>query len=438
MKSVRVSFPVLVSVFVLAITIFSWGQTEGVVYRFGASSTDGTYPNALVHDAAGNLYGTTTLGGTFNQGTVFELVHPSKGGHWTEKILYNFSGNADGAAPSTGVVFDAAGNLYGATFYGGSGDYYTGGVIFELSAPAVRGGKWTETVLFDFSSSIAAVGFNPVGNLVFDAAGNLYGAASAGGNGMASYCGDPGCGTIFQLQPPTVAGGTWTLVDIHDFLSELGDGFGPTGVTLTQDGSIVGTTVYDLTEAGLYEGGVAFWLSRPTDTNGSWPETVLYTFLSGSDGASASPLTVGKKGVLYGTTQIGGTNNLGTVFALSVVAGNAWRKTIVYNFAGGSDGATPRAGVTFDAKGNMYATTSRGGSFPCTSNGGVGCGALAEFTSPSGYVWTEKTLYDFTGGEDGFLPAHGVLFMNGSIYGTTQLGGSATGNGAGTVFQIRP
>jgi uncharacterized repeat protein (TIGR03803 family) len=169
------------------------GWTETVLLNFNGS--DGSGPQAgLIFDAAGNLYGTTVGGGTncppFGCGTVFELT-PTAGGGWTEKVLHSFGNGTDGANPFAGLIFDAAGNLYGTTY--GGGTYRCGasgcGTAFELTPAA--GGSWTETVLYSFSRGND--GFEPEAGLIFDSAGNLYGTTAVGG----TYDG----GTVFELTP---------------------------------------------------------------------------------------------------------------------------------------------------------------------------------------------------------------------------------------------
>src|SRR5664279_5403051 len=148
----------------------SGGWTETVLHNFNSNGTDGANPYAgLIFDAAGNLYGTTTTGGTYYVGTVFELS-PSQGGGWTEKVLYSFNYNGtDGNYPQASLTIDAAGNLYGTTWAGGPYGYGYG-TVFELTPAA--GGGWTETVLHNF---VGTDGAAPLAGLIFDAAGNLYG-----------------------------------------------------------------------------------------------------------------------------------------------------------------------------------------------------------------------------------------------------------------------
>jgi uncharacterized repeat protein (TIGR03803 family) len=164
------------------------GWSEKVLHNFGQGS-DGSQPvGGLIFDAAGRLYGTTQVGGSFYHGTVFELT-PEPGGDWTEKVLHNFSGGADGAVPNVGLIFDAAHNLYGTTDLGGA---YGWGTVFELApSPHAVGGGWTAQVLHNFGQG--SDGADPYGTLIFDPAGNLYGVTEYGG---AYHFYD---GTVFEL-----------------------------------------------------------------------------------------------------------------------------------------------------------------------------------------------------------------------------------------------
>src|SRR5208282_3966707 len=165
---------------------------ETVLHSF-AGGTDGAAPEAgLVFDAAGNLYGTTSQGGANGNGTVFELAAPkTKGGSWTESVLYSFGTGTDGSVPVGGVSFDSAGNLYGTTSAGGA---YGFGTVFQL----VAGAGWTENILYDFQN--ANDGAVPYAGLISDKAGNFYGAATEGGAN--------GGGTVFEL---TSSKGDWTF-----------------------------------------------------------------------------------------------------------------------------------------------------------------------------------------------------------------------------------
>ena len=209
----------------------SW--TESVLYRFCSltNCADGEEPLAsLIFDRAGNLYGTTWLGGSDCSicGTVFELT-PNLDGSWTEKVLHSFNYN-DGRQPKAGPIFDQAGNLYGTTWAGGNHDE---GVVFELK-PNLDG-SWTESVLYSFTNR--ADGEEPTGRLIFDSAGNLYGTSSTGGD--YSRCPGIGCGVVFKLSPKATGG--WKETTLHTF--HANPGARPfAGLTLDSAGNLYGTT----------------------------------------------------------------------------------------------------------------------------------------------------------------------------------------------------
>ncbi len=263
---------------------------ETVLYSF-AGGTDGADPQAgLVMDAAGNLYGTTSVGGSAGNGTVFELVAPKvKSGRWTETVLYSFGTGTDGATPIGGVNLDAAGNLYGTTSLGGTYGY---GTVFRLTP----GSGWTENILYNFDNTTD--GAYPYADLISDAAGNLYGAATDGGTG--------GGGTIFELTP---SNGNWTFAVLYSL-----PGWGISGtfrdLLLDASGNIFGTTHCD----GADSAGTIFEL---TPSGGSWTYTLLYTFTGGGDGLYSISNLVMKRGKLYGTTIDGGANGAGVIYKLT-------------------------------------------------------------------------------------------------------------------------
>ena len=284
--------------------------TEKVLWSFG-NGTDGTAPLAgLIFDAAGNLYGTTVSGGTYGNGTVFELT-PAAGGTWTEKVLWSFGNGTDGYQPFAGLIFDAAGNLYGTTSEGGT--YLYNGTVFELTPTA--GGGWTEQVLHSFNYN-GTDGVWPYAGLIFDAAGNLYGTTESGGGG--TY----GSGTVFELTP--TGGGGWTEKVLHSFFCSpfnCTDGYSPrAGLIFDAAGNLYGTTY----NGGTYQYGTVFELTPAA--GGGWTETVLYSFGNGTDGVGpVAGLIFDAAGNLYGTTAYGGTgvdglNEGGTVFELESAA----------------------------------------------------------------------------------------------------------------------
>ncbi len=235
----------------------------------------------LTFDHAGNIYGTVPC----CHGAVYEL---SPGG--TPTALYYFTGGDDGDNPQSGVIFDSAGNLYGTTEGGGTGGC---GTVYELSP---SGSGWMEKVLYNFQCG-SSDGQSPIGGLIFDAAGNLYGTTNFGGanNG----------GTVFELSPS--GGGNWTFHLLYslryngtlDFLI-----YGPTG-TLAMDssGSLYGTTVMD----GAFAGGSVFKL---TPSTGGWIYTSLHDFQGGSDGGNSfGNVVLDASGNVYGTAGVGGLSD---------------------------------------------------------------------------------------------------------------------------------
>jgi hypothetical protein len=197
--------------------------TENTLYSFGSFAGDGEYPNADLVFRDGVIYGTTSGGGSAGNGTFFQLAENS--GVWTESILYNFS-SSDDTSPST-LIADPAGNFFGTGSGGETGD----GTIYELSPPATSGGDWQETTLYNFKGK--GDGAHPSGTLWRDAQDDLYGTASDGA---------AGCGSAFKLKAPAAPGDPWTLVVLHDFgKAGSGDGCGPFGLTF-HNGTFYGTT----------------------------------------------------------------------------------------------------------------------------------------------------------------------------------------------------
>ena len=427
---------------------------EKVLYSF-QGGTDGAVPTgAVVLDQAGNLYGVTNQGGAANCspiaycGTVFQLAPPVKSGDpWTETVLYIFKGKKfnDGEYPEGGLVSDAAGNLYGTTGYGGAGDCVLLGIlggcgtVFELSPPQQKGGAWKETILYSFPT--AKQGYVPAGDLVFDGAGNLYGATLFGG-GQGTTC-DPFyqyCGEVFKLSPPTKKGGKWPEKVLHRFSGGT-DGANPNGgLIIDSKGVIYGTTATGgnqgcKTSASL-GCGTAFLLKPPGNQGLPWTERMLHIFTDGNDGAGPNGgLIFSTKGSLYGTGGGGGSGNgFGVVFQLTQAKSGRWGETVLHSFQG-SDGRDPVAPVTLDSSGNLYGTANAEG----THFGGT----FFRLKQPIGSTrkWVFAVLYDFAGPPDAEFPASRLIFgKGGALFSTTQSGGSgqACQGGCGTVFRVQP
>lgn len=309
-----------------------------LLYSFTGGG-DGGCPTAVTLDSAGNLYGTTIVGGSPgpDDGVVFSLTRSE---HWTENVYYEFLGGNDGFSPAGPLFRDQAGNLYGTAE---GGQYQGYGVVYELSPNA--NGSWTYTALHEFSGG--SDGGNPFGGVVMDGGGNLYGMTSEGG----SSC---NCGVVYELSPNS---GTWTETVLYSFAGSP-DGATPefTEPTLDRSGNLYGTTGH----GGKNNDGTVFELKK---SNGTWKEIVLHSF-SGSDGLNpATRVTLDSSGNLYGVTGAGGANNQGVVYKLSH-SKSKWTETVLHSFTGGSDGGDPwdRGGLSLDGAGNIYGTTYGGGS----------------------------------------------------------------------------
>ncbi len=402
-------------------------QKEWVVHSFARDGSQGTLPfGKLVADSAGNLYGETNLGGAYNNGTVYEMVRPvPPKTAWTETVLYSFTGGGDGRIPFGGLVFDDVGNLYGAT---GGGCFSGCGVVFELSPPITAGSPWTESVLHSFSGAGNGDGSTPGGALIRDGSGNLYGVTGSGSAEQNSPC-NLGCGTVFQLSPPTTSGGVWKEAILHSFTLNQQNSESP--LVLDSQGDLYGSA-----GGGEFKNGVVYRLLRPATAGGTWSYKVLHTFgpiTTGSpEGANpVGSLTLHGKRVLYGTTHAGGLYGEGNLYQLvpPTVAGNAWTENMLYSFgSGASDGAFPLGNVIFDSAGNIYGTTA-----------GPDAGAVFELTPPAsdGLPWTETTLHSFKPQDKGgSAPGGGLIFgKNGVLFGVASEGG--TGD-RGAVFGLLP
>jgi uncharacterized repeat protein (TIGR03803 family) len=276
--------------------------TETVIHTF-ANGTDGTEPwSPLIADSAGNLYGTTTGGGSGVVGTVFELSPPAPGqSAWTETILYNFTGNADGGEPFGNVLFGADGSLYGTTASYGAGNY---GTVYQLTPPKKGKGAWTLSTLHAFVGGTD--GEVPRAGLIADSSGALYGTTAGFDN---SY------GTVFKL---TNSGGTWTQDVLYQFKGVEFTGNGPwQALSMDSAGALYGTTLGD----GKTPFGNVFKLTPPSAGGKKWAETALHTFKGGK--ASQFPYSsvlIGAGGTLFGTSS-------GSAGQSGFYPGNIWEIT---------------------------------------------------------------------------------------------------------------
>jgi uncharacterized repeat protein (TIGR03803 family) len=320
----------------------SWSQT--IVHDFNRSSADGDEPyGQLVFDAVGNLYGTTYYGGAYGEGVVYQLSPATVG--WKQTILHTFvSDSNDGANPQGGVILDSAGNVYGTTFVGGSNSQ---GTIFELS-PTLAGG-WKETILHNFGGHDGAYPFTA---LTLGPNGSLYGTTVAGGP-------TEDAGVVFELSPKV--GGGWTYKLVHAFSFNTTDGCDPAApVTFDTAGNLYGTT----SGCGSHIKGMAFKLI-PGST-GKWLEVSVHDF--GEDSSDGQfpyfGLVFDAAGNLYGMTPYGGVYQGGTVFKLTPDGRENWTETILHAFDNnGIDGWGPSGTVVLDPAGNLYGTADQGGTY---------------------------------------------------------------------------
>jgi uncharacterized repeat protein (TIGR03803 family) len=378
-----------------------------VLYSF-AGGSDGEYLDTdLVIDSAGNLYGTTVQGGTFGGGTVFQLS-PSITG-WTHTVLYSFTGSKDGGEPYKGVTLDAQGNLYGTAVTGGAGSCEGGcGVVFKLTN---SGGTWTQSVIHSFTGGNDGSG--PGSGLTFDPHGNLYGMTPTGG----AYS----LGVVYQLRPHTNS--TWGLTVIHTFTGGADGSSGSAGrLILDRAGNLYGVT----TVGGANGKGVAFQL---THSQTGWALVPLYAFKDQPDGALPyGGLILDRAGNLYGTTYYAGANDVGTVYKLTHANGS-WTETVLYNFKGGTDGSSPISTLVSDAVGNLYGTTSDGGT-------SCACGVIFRLARGVNGSWSETVRYRFPGAPGAGFSYNGMVGDSaGNFYGATTHGGLTND---GTIYKFTP
>lgn len=398
------------TVLCVAVVIFgcslALGQLqEKILYIFGTNGGpfDGYEPNqGLVMDKSGNLYGTTVIGGTsprnvdnacdYGCGTVFELS-PTPGGTWTETVIYSFctstgSPNScpDGAFPVDGLTIDDRGNLYGVA----PGGF---GAVFQLSPPTRPEGSWTFTILATIPAS---------GQLTLDAAGNLYGVAPTGG----VY----GVGTVFELSPPVIPrGGPWTETTLYTFCSfdNCSGGWSPRkGVVADKFGNLYGTTS---------QGSNGFVIYELSFDSGTWTETVLHTFDTPYRGFSG--LTLDPAGNLYGTAPSGGIKGCGgNTCGVALRLKNSNWTLLSYRF-NGQDGSVPLSGLSVDAlTGSVYGTTEVGG----TNAMGTVFQIKGKVESVLYSFCVQTNCADGSNPSGG-----GSLLLTGSkLYGTTAGGGS--------------
>lgn len=398
----------------LAIVTNAKAQTFTVLHYF-TGGPDGAFPEAGVTiGPSGAVYGTAGSGGTTGSGTVFKLSQVNSA--WVFTPLYEFTGKSDGAYPIGGVVFGPDGALYGTTQQGG---YENNGTVFVLRPPSTICRSitcyWNETVLHTFTG--VPDGINPwVENLIFDAAGNIYGTTGNGG----TYDN----GTAFELTPS--GGGQYTENILHSFGKDQDGAYPDAGMVFDSSGNLYGTTGTGGTGRGCdYGCGTAYQLVPSAQ---GWAENVLVNFDLGSAGLAGayfpySPLVIDGSGNLYGTTIYSTSVYLdGIVFKLAP-SGGGFMPSVFYPFL---TSCQPYGGVTMDRAGNFFGV--------CTVSGGVGVFELTNCSQTCSLI----DLHDFSY-TDGYMPYGApVLDADGNLYGTTLYGGKG-GNcqlDCGVVWEI--
>ena len=408
MKTIRRILTVIVSA--ALVSVASAATSFHLLHKFVGGETGSSPSSGLIFDAAGNLYG-ELVNPDYSSGIVYKLT-PNPDGTWSETVLYEF---AD-VTPEGGLVFDSEGNLYGAatTAFGGGP-----GLVFKLSPNPDE--TWTETVLYSFSGG--ADGSFPRGGVLFDTAGNLYGTATYGGN-LACQGALPGCGVVYKLEPNP--DGTWTESVIHSFDGGA-DGANPqAGLIFDPSGNLYSTTQYggSLPCQGTLGCGTVFELSPQPD--GSWIHTVILAFPGEVGGNEPlSPVVMDATGNLYGTTIRGGGSKNGIIFQLVKNADGSWMEKILHQFTGGKDGSWPDQGLILDDSGNLYGTARYDGEY--------GYGLAFRLKKHGNGKWTGHQLHQFDYGFDGGFPMRMVFDAAGNLFGTTFAGG---GYGYGTVFEL--
>jgi uncharacterized repeat protein (TIGR03803 family) len=374
----------------LALVFAAWpaqAVTENVLLTFifndGYSPTGAQPITGLIADAAGNLYGAT-----WAPAVVYEMT-PNGDGSWTQAILHTFTGTPDGEGPIS-LIFDGQGNLYGATSYGGANGK---GTLFKLT-PTQSG--WTETIVFNFPGG--KNGHFPTGPMILDKAGNFF------------------VGTLWNIVEVSPSGSGYTSRKIYGGH----EGYPVTGLTIDASGNIFCNSA-----------GMVFELTP--NNKGRFTAHVLHKFVGGqNDGVFGSGNLVFDKDVnLYGTTQGGGISGNGTVFEMSPGRHGKWSEKIVYSFP---SAANPSSGIVFDAAGNAYGNTSEGGEY---SDGTIFQLAAPIQNGNYNLIWSFN-------GSDGAVPIGRLLLdSTGNIYGATYRGGTQDGDcgataGCGVVYQIVP
>jgi len=407
--------------FWLAMSVAAQAQTFTVIHTF-TGGDDGASPLGVVIDRGGNLYGDASAGGArtfycqqYGCGTIFKLSN--RGGGWSLSTLYRFYGNIDGIYPGQ-LTLAADGTLYGTSQ--GAAPYVR---VYRLRPPSNPcrsvSCEWTFIDLFNFDTTQNGGAAPTLAPLALDGSGNIYGVTSNGGLPDCGMSRNLGCGTVFELSQ---SGGVWNLDFIHQF--DGTDGAEPaeqyTGVILDRFGNVYGTTTYGGPTRNY---GTVFQIAH---TGSGWTENVVKEFSHDNDDQGRYPrtgLVMDSGGNLYGSTSYGGTGLSGTAFELSY--SGQWNFSLMYAFSSQNNGGDSVSPLAIGPDGSLYGTTPFGGQYSM--------GTLFKLTN-SGGGWTYTSIHDFTGGDGGYFPIGAVVFdAQGNIYGVTLGGGSYN---LGVAYQI--
>jgi len=389
----------LFSALVLAAGQPAQAQTLTTLYSF-TGGTDGATPaGGMIFDPQGNLYGVTGAGGAYGHGTVFEITVAG-----AEKVLYSFTGGADGSKPNGDLTRDAQGNLYGTTFYGGAYNY---GTVFEVTAAGL------ETVLYSFTGG--SDGAYPQGGLVSDAEGSLYGCTA---DPWYDFTKVPH--TLFKVN----ASGVFSVIYTFPPLGRNRNAQSPNGgLVLDSQGNFYGTTMFGGNPLDQCPHHIGLGCGTVFKVTPSGTETVLLDLQYIGAAWPTAGLVADAQGNLYGTSTQGGPHGHGTVFELT----SSGTGKLLYQFQAGRDASDPQSRLVLDGVGNLYGTTWKGG--------GDGKGAVFEITASG----TEEVVYGFNPKKHpgvGTNPSGALVFdAQGNLYGMTAGGGAY---GFGTVYKLAP
>ena len=337
--------------------------------------------------------------------------------------LHAFSGAKDGGIPFGGLVRGTDGALYGTASRGG---FQNNGVVFKLEPPVPPATQWALTTLYAFKGLNVGDGSAPeYGGLAFDSDGALYGTTSAGGT--------LDMGTVFKLAPPVPPSKRWTETVLHSFIGNDDGSLPLNGVAVNTKGELFGVTATGgAAFHGVYQNaGMVFKLAPPVPPATQWTNESLHSFTGLLDGRGPSGVVFDTFGALYGTAGLGGAHDQGLVFKLAPPTPPAtqWTLSALHSFSG-DDGANPSNGVIFGPGGALFGVTY---AFGVPRQGVV---FQVAPPAPPATQWTGSVLHAFTGGNDGFGPAAGLVFgTDGALYGTTERGGAGA---LGTAFKMTP